>query len=92
MPAVTVLLWQLTQVPSTSEWSTRVAGRQVAVAWQASQVSEVVMCAKFLPVARVPLWQPEQLAVMPVWSVMFKSSLKVTMTPEMSPSTVATPL
>ena len=44
------------------------AGFQTLTTWQDSQRSLARMCAGFLPVARVPLWQPEQLAVMPVCS------------------------
>ncbi len=42
-------------------------GRQVAVAWQDSQLLVARMCVGLFPVARVPSWQLTQLAVMPVW-------------------------
>ena len=35
--------------------------------WQASQALVVVMWVADLPVAWVPLWQLEQLAVIPAW-------------------------
>ncbi len=35
--------------------------------WQASQALVVVICVADLPVAWVPLWQLEQLAVIPAW-------------------------
>ena len=62
-----VPLWQEKQAPCTSAWSTRVAGFQVATLWQASQRVVVGICAAFLPLALVPLWQPEQPEVMPAW-------------------------
>jgi hypothetical protein len=59
----TVPLWQETQVPVTCVWSTLVAGFQVVVPWQFSQVLLVAMCVGVLPVTvpvlmvMLPLWQ-----------------------------------
>ena len=37
------------------------------VVWQASQALVVVICVADLPVAWVPLWQLEQLPLIPAW-------------------------
>ena len=55
-------------MPVTCAWSTRVAGRQVEVEWQASQPLLEAMWVGFLPVAVVPLWQAKQVPVTCVWS------------------------
>jgi len=38
------------------------------VTWQLSQVFDDNICAAFLPVARVPLWQVTQLPLTALWS------------------------
>ena len=60
--------WQLKQVPSTSAWSTWIAGSQAVVRWQASQTVLVWIWLLFLPVAAVPSWQLAQLPVTLLWS------------------------
>jgi hypothetical protein len=46
----------------------KVAGVQAVVLWQASQLSEVLMCFDGLPVAVLPLWQVLQdPAATPAW-------------------------
>ena len=42
-------------------------GLQALVVWQASQALVVVICVADLPVACVPLWQLEQLPLIPAW-------------------------
>ncbi|MEQ1494818.1 MAG: hypothetical protein ABL912_03540, partial [Novosphingobium sp.] len=39
----------------------------VVLRWQDSHTFVVCPCPGFLPIAVVPLWQDEQLVVMPVW-------------------------
>jgi hypothetical protein len=62
-------LWQETQVPVTCVWSTLVAGFQVVVPWQLSQLLLVAMCVAGLPVTvpvlivTPPLWQETQVPV-----------------------------
>ena len=43
------------------------AGLQTLVVWQASQALVVVICVADLPVAWFPLWQLEQLPLIPAW-------------------------
>jgi hypothetical protein len=57
LPGAFTPSWQLLQVPDTWLWSTRTAGFHAVVVWQASQLVSLAMCAAFLPVALVPLWQ-----------------------------------
>ena len=45
----------------------KVAGDQAAVLWQSSQTLLVARCVALFPLAEVPLWQLEQVAVMPAW-------------------------
>ena len=61
-----VPLWHEAQVPSTSLWLTLVTGFQVLVEWQSAHKLLVLIWVAGLPVAVVPLWQVEQVAVTPV--------------------------
>ena len=47
-------------MPSTCVWSTTVAGVNVVVLWQSSQMLVDWMCSGFLPVAVAPSWQVTQ--------------------------------
>ena len=59
--------WHEKQLPMTWVWSTRVAGRHPDGEWQDSQVLLDWMWLEPLPVAFTPLWQLEQLTVIPAW-------------------------